>query len=155
MLRTLLFALCGLCSVPSAALAQEPVHHYARPGYATKTVYVWGSVGTPGVWKVEEDIGLIELLSAARLIGYGATQRGGPQELILRIYRESGGDRREIYREQVDQLLAGPQTYPTLQEGDVIAVESKQKIGWQTIASVVGAASSVALLFIRLTRVIN
>lgn len=150
MFQRLVFMLSAALSLVPMVLAQESVHQYARPGYATKTVYIWGAVGMPGVWKVEEDADLIELLSAAGLRGYGEDQRGGRTNLILRIYRKSAGSRSEIFREEVDRLLVGEQNYPSLQEEDVLAIEAKQRFGWQNVTAILGAAASVSLLVIRI-----
>ena len=141
----------GLVLLPlSATQAQEPVHQYARPGYATKTVYIWGAVGAPGVWRVEENVELIELLTAARLVGYGANSRGGRQDFILRIYRVENGSRTEIYSERVNRIISGAQEHPQIREGDRLAIETRQRIGWQSAASMIGAVSSFTLLVIRL-----
>lgn len=141
----LFFPLVTTCS------AQDPVYEYARPGYPTKTIYVWGAVSSAGIWRVESNTELIEFLSAVRVPGFGSDQRGGSGDLVLRIYRNGPDGRDEIYTESIKNLLVGRPDYPALQDMDIVTIEVRRRIGWQSVASVVGALSSVTLLIIRLT----
>ena len=54
---------------------QSYVNEFARPGQPTTTLYLWGAVGTTGIWRVERDVDLIQLLSVARVPGIGASQQ--------------------------------------------------------------------------------
>lgn len=142
----------ALCLVASPGMAQDNfAYNYTRPGRAAITVYLWGEVGSPGIWRVEPDIDLIELLSAAR-VRERVDEPGISQLTSLRIYREEGGQRNEIYNQPMDQILSEARTYPTLQDGDIleVVIRRRRRIGLQTIAQAVGAVSSLTLLILRL-----
>jgi len=157
----LLVLVAVLCTAPaSTALAQSIpsgeagfVNEFFRPGRATNTIYVWGAVGAPGIWKVEEGIGLMELLAAAQLQGTGVQGTGTRTVTTIRVRRTTGNDRRIVYEERLDDMLeAGPDSYPTIRDRDVVEVNTrtKRRFGFQAISTVVGTVSSVALLTIRL-----
>lgn len=151
--RSLIIALLFTGLVTTCA-AQDRVYDYARPGYPTKTIYVWGAVSSAGIWRVESDTDLIEFLSAVRLPGFGSDQRGRSGELILRMYRNGPNGREEIYVDRVKNLLVGTPDYPALQDMDIVTIEVRPRIGWQSVASVLGALSSFTLLVIRLTSLV-
>ena len=163
-MRTLLCLLGLLCIFgghPSQAQAQalqegEERHgyRYARPGYATMTVYIWGNVGKAGIWEIESGTDLVELLSAARVPGLGTEQADMQQRIILRIYRMQGTERQEIYDENLESVLEAGTRGPTLQAGDVLSVETQteRKFSFRTVAQYVGTASSLLILFLRLRR---
>ena len=127
---------------------------YARPGIPTQTVYLWGDLGQAGVWRVERNIDLVELLSAARLAGLGQENPGYRSTTVIQIYRRSGSDGHAlVYEATAEELLAPEATYPGLEDQDVIEVETRRrrKIGFQLISSIVGTAASLTLLVLRLT----
>ena len=132
---------------------QPFVNTFARPGQPTIRVYILGSVGATGIWRIERQTDLVELLSAARVAGIGQDQPDYNQRVNLRIYRTNADDRRKIYDEQLSDILAEGTTYPPFQEGDVLEVETERRrtIGLALISQVIGAASSVTLLILRLT----
>jgi len=134
-------------------LEQSFVKRYARPGSPTIQVYLWGNVGSSGIWQIEPNLDLIELLSAAQVPGVGMDEPGIRQRITLRIYRTQGGDRREVYSEQLDDIIEEGQSYPSLQEGDILEVELRRRrsISFQWITSIIGTASSLTLLILRLT----
>lgn len=130
------------------------INTFARPGQPTIQVYILGSVGASGIWRIEPQTDLIELLSAARVAGIGQDQPDYRQRVNLRIYRAIEGDRQKIYDEQLNNVLAEGAAYPPLQAGDVIEVETERRrtIGLALLSQIVGAASSLTLLVLRLTR---
>ena len=134
---------------------QSYVNEFARPGQPTMTLYLWGSVGTTGIWRVERDVDLIQLLSAAQVPGIGQEQMDVRQRISLRVFRSGSGDRREVYSQRLNDILEEGAAYPDLQNGDVLLVETSQRrriFSFQFISTIVGTASSLALLVLRLTR---
>lgn len=127
---------------------------YARPGYATITVYIWGSVSAPGPWRFESDIDLIELLSVVGVPGVGTADAGFTQTNTVKIFRKEDGERRLLYEEDVAVILTSEPSYPTLQRDDILIVETRRKprLSFQTVASYVGTLSSLLLLYLRLRR---
>ena len=133
---------------------EEMTQTYARPGIPTQTVYLWGDVSTAGVWRVERNIDLVELLSAARLTGIGQGNPGYRQRTVIQIYRRSGTSGHTlVYEATAEELLAPEATYPGLEDQDVVEVETRtrRKIGFQLVSSIIGTAASLTLLVLRLT----
>ncbi len=131
---------------------QTQVREYARPGRATIIVNVWGTVGQPGLWRVEQDIDLIEMLSVVSVPGLGLDEPGTRQKNFVAIYRTVDGKRQEIYRENLENILEEGASYPQIQDNDVLAVTQKRRrsLSFGLISSIVGTLSSVALLTLRL-----
>ena len=132
---------------------EELTQTYARPGIPTQTIYIWGDVGTAGVWRVERNIDLVELLSAARLTGIGQANPGYRSRTVIQVHRRSGSGHTLVYEATAEELLAPDATYPGLEDQDVVEVErrTRRKIGFQLISSIVGTAASLTLLVLRLT----
>ena len=158
----LLGLLVVFCSLPASA--QEPtgasdtgistqVNTFARPGQATMLVNVWGSAGSPGIWRVERTVDLIDFLSVVEVPGIGLDEVGTRSTTYVVIYRTLRGERREAFRQKVKDLLQVGASYPNLQPNDVLSIEVKRrrKIGMQLISSIVGTTSSVILLVLRLS----
>lgn len=151
----------GLFATTPASAQQAPplsergnsqIQYYARPGVPTITVNVWGSVGQPGLWRVEPDVDLVEFLSVVRVPGLGLDEPGTREENFVTIYRTVDGERKEIYKKELNAILEDGASYPKLEEKDVVAVTQKRRrsLGVQFFASVAGAASSIALLVLQL-----
>jgi hypothetical protein len=153
-----------LLAVPDPVWAQSTtpsiegrtqINTYARPGAATMVVNVWGSVGQPGLWRVERDVDLVEFLSVVGVPGVGQDNPGTREKNIITLYRVQRGERQEVYRKDVDAILADGAGYPSLQEGDILAITAQKRktLGFQFFSTVVGTASSLTLLILRLTEV--
>jgi len=129
------------------------VQEFARPGRATMIVNVWGSARSPGLWRVERDVDLVDFLSVIGIPGVGDRQPGVRTRTYVAIYRSVNAQRRNVYRERVEAILEDSAQYPALQENDILAieVEERNRIGFRLISSIVGTASSITLLIIRLT----
>lgn len=145
---------------PFAAQAQDLtlpeetyVNRYAPPGASTIQVYIWGSVGTTGIWRIEPDLDLVELLSVAGVTGIGTDEPEIRQRVNLRIYREGAAGRRMIYEERLDEVLAEGASYPLLESRDVLEVEVERRrgISFALVSQIMGTASSLTLLILRLT----
>lgn len=159
-LSSITLTLAIIFSGAAAATGQSPelpeenfIHRYADPGQPTITVHIWGSVGSSGIWKVERQTDLVELLSAARLTTLGQDNPDVRREVILKIHRGQGGDRQTVYSAELTNLLGNGATYPELQDGDILEVEvNNRRRKFQWLTQIVGTASSVALLILRITR---
>ena len=129
------------------------VQEFARPGRATMIVNVWGSARSPGLWRVERDVDLVDFLSVIGIPGVGDRQPGVRTRTYVAIYRSVNAQRRNVYRERVEAILEDGAQYPALQENDILAieVEERNRIGLQLVSSIVGTASSITLLVLRLT----
>lgn len=152
LLLTLFAALPARAQIP--AQDEQFVIEMARPGTATMTLYLWGTFGRPGIWRVERDVDLIELLSAARVPGIGTTDVDFRQRTILKIYRGTPGSRREVFSKKLEELVAEGAAYPDLQDQDVLELETRRRprLSVRTVVQYVGSISSLALLTLRLIR---
>jgi len=133
---------------------EERLTDFSRPGRPTMLVYVWGTASISGIWKVEQGVDLIQLLSAAQIPNIGAVEQTSKQTVYLRIYRPSGGRRVEIYDSEIKKMIAQGSNYPSLQDGDILFLETvtKNRFNLQTIFSAIGAAASLTLLIIRVNQ---
>jgi len=129
------------------------VNTFARPGQATMLVNVWGSAGSPGIWRIERNVDLIDFLSVVQVPGIGLDEAGTRSKTYVVIYRTVGGERREVFRRRVKDLLQEGASYPGLQPNDVLSIEVEQRreIGLQVVSGIIGTASSLTLLFLRLS----
>lgn len=129
------------------------INQFARPGRPTITVHIWGAVSSPGLWRVEEDIDLIPLLSAAGVPAIGVDDANTKQTIMLKIYREDDrGHRQEIYLETLEKVLNAGGTYPTLENGDILHVitKTRAKLSYTTVMATIASLAATALLLIRL-----
>lgn len=136
-------------TVPS----ENHVHTYARPGHATQTVYVWGAVSQPGIWKIEPNTDLVELFSVVHPSGYGVETTDTRKKVVLRIRRSAGGQTRVAHEMDLDELMdMRPSRRPTLRGGDVLEVRTveKQKFDFERFGSILGTLSSLVLLGLRI-----
>lgn len=142
-------------SPASSTVRSEHVYTYARPGQATHTVYVWGAVNQPGIWKIEPGTDLVEFLSIIRPSGFGVETASTRQDVILRIHRSNRGESRIVHEMELDELLdMTPNRRPSLQPEDVLEVRTveRRKFSFQTFTSVLGTVSSLVLLGLRIFR---
>jgi len=138
---------------PSLSGEQDYVYTYARPGEATQTVYVWGGVDKPGIWKIEPGTDLVELFSVVYPSEYGRESPEARTAVRLRIHRSTDENPRVVAEMELNRLLdMRPQERPSLEEGDVIEVRTieKRKFSLNTFGTIVGTLSSITLLVIRL-----
>jgi hypothetical protein len=154
---------------PSAAQAQEQpqmtaetralftptVKEYGRPGYPRMTIYVWGNADS-GVWNVERGTDLLEfvsVISRTRMSENSPDRRRVEKLSVYRDQRPGGGD--PFFESNVKDIFASRDSYPTLQEGDILVLETqtRTRFTWRDIARVTGTVAALLntyLLFERL-----
>ncbi len=152
--KYLILGLSLLFFSQNEALAQseERITDFSRPGRPTMFIYVWGTASTPGIWKVEQDVDMLELLSSAQVPNFGATDNTTRSTVTVRLFRSSGGQRVEIFQSEMNDLIKSGKSYPAMQEKDIIMIETKtkQRFNLQTVFSAIGAGASLVLLAIRI-----
>ena len=157
--KYLILGFALLLLIPEFAIAQseERITDFSRPGRPTMFVYVWGTASTPGIWKVEQDVDLLELMASAQIPNFGNTEGTTKTTMTLRIFRDSGSQRVEIFQSEMNELLTSGKSYPDLEANDIIMIEtkSKQRFNAQTVFSAIGAAASLVLLAIRIQQIGN
>lgn len=126
----------ALLLTPEAAVAQEMapgimetetsrVKDYGRPGYPRVTVYIWGNANS-GVWTVEEGTDLLEYVSVAAEVDFTQNPETRVKN-ILRLYRKGQGTDEPAFEASLSDIFSRQTTYPTLQNGDVLVIETIQR----------------------------
>ena len=124
-------------------------HFHVLPGEATISVYVWGTVGAPGLYEVGADTDLGELLS---LTGGPAAAPETEDQVVhttVRVFRFQGDERVEVYEAVVDEVVRQPGQYPQLHDNDIVEVETEIEevthFTWRDALSVVTAVAAIAV----------
>ena len=117
---------------------------FARPGQNTIEVLVLG--GQSGIYEIGEDINLGQLMALS-----GGGGRGGRRTKVkIHLFRLENGRRTKVLEEKIGDLAARPQ-YPSLQDGDVIRIETRQRFNWRDIlqisSTVLGLTITILTLF--------
>ncbi len=160
--------LLALCVAPSGEVAAQDApqatpgltsplenpNRFARPGMPTNEVWVWGEVSQPGIWRVERGADLVQFLSHLRVPGALQERAGTRTRYTLKIYRGQPRERDLIFETRLDELLEQGGDYPELQDGDILAVELRQRQSrWQIarlVTTTISSAASLTLLFLRI-----
>ncbi len=116
---------------------------FARPGQNTIEVLVLG--GQAGIYQIGENINLGQLVALA-----GGGGRGGRRTKVrIYLFRIENGERRKVLEEGIGDFVERSQ-YPSLQEGDVVRIETRQKFTWREILQVSTTALSLAITILTL-----
>lgn len=119
------------------------------------TVFVWGNADS-GVWRVEEGTDLLEFLSVVSRLNM--RDRSPDRRLVktLSVYREENPSQGEPFFEtRVESLFTGRNSYPELQEGDVLVleIEAQNRFTWRDIAQVAGTIATVLNTYLLIQRI--
>lgn len=137
-------------SVPTSPTVKE----YGRPGYPKMTIYVWGDADT-GVWNVEKGTDLLEFVSVVSRLRM--TNNNPERRLIekLSIYRNGSRNSDPYFESRIETLFSSRGSYPTLQGGDILVLESEAKgrFTWRDGARVVGAVATLLNTYLLLERI--
>lgn len=158
----LLFPIVGVAQeTPSPREAYQgatapTVKEYGRPGYAKITVYVWGSADT-GVWNVEKGTDLLEFVSVVSRVQMAS--RSPDQRVVekLSLYRDESRQGDPYFETQIEELFSSRGSYPALQEGDILVLESqaRNRFTWRDVARITGAIATLLNTYLLLERVRN
>ncbi|MCS3650099.1 hypothetical protein GGQ08_001393 [Salinibacter ruber] len=115
---------------------------FARPGQNTIEVLVLG--GQSGIYEVGENINMGQLVALA-----GGGRGGGRTNVTVRHFRLKDGKRRKILDQDLDEFTERAQ-YPSLQDGDVIRLETSQGWGWREVLQITTAVTSLTFTVLRI-----
>lgn len=162
----LVLALCTFQGMAAgSAQAQEAVgldevevggtayYTFVRSGEVRIEVLALGSVRSPGIYAVGLGMTLDQLLA---LTGGASVSRRSSTERIrvmVRLYRQGTGQRRLVYEEPMERVLAGTGQYPVLQEGDALMVETIVRQQWFTLERTLRLVSAAGTLFLVILRI--
>ncbi len=128
---------------------------HVLPGESTMEVHVWGTVKAPGLYVVSAETDLGTLLSLAGGPQLREIRNNDRREVTIRLYRTEGDARVVAYEAMLEELVAEPGEYPSLQDGDVIEVATHeiQGFSWRDIFVVAGGLAAVALAVERIVSI--
>lgn len=130
--------------------------YHARPGEATVQLSVWGTVPRPGIYEIPDTTDLDKLLTMAGGAPLEARQEGQKAPSItVRVYRPEKNGRAQIFEAPLERMLQGNTTYPSLQDNDIVVVETvrpKQPFGWRDMLSILSTLGTLTLLGLRIFR---
>ena len=127
--------------------------YHARPGVPTIQVSVWGTVPRPGIYEVSESTSLDRLLTMAGGAPIEARAENEEAQITIRLFRGRGqGGRELMYEAPLQDLLRDTGAYPSLQNGDVLVMETQVQRGfrWRDVLGIVSSVGSLALVVERL-----
>ena len=157
------FAFLSLCFViVGAGLAQAQtlttssgvaVYRYANPGQPTMDIRLWGAVSSPGVYQVERDLDLIEVLTLAGGPAIPSQDDRTIQRMDIDVLRESGANRTVVFTTTLGGLTAADTVLPDLQDGDLVTLTAvtRQRFTWRDALGVAGSIAGLAVLILRFT----
>ena len=133
-------------------LNSAAVYKYAESGDVTVLVNVWGTVRFPGRYELRQGVHLGDLISLAggpldRPLDPEATER------TIRIKLSRGGEqgRRIVFDSILAEIVESPESYPVLQEGDVLLIETLdyQKFRLRDALPIANLFATLALIVVR------
>ena len=145
---------------PAAPAQSVEAYEYARTGRPTMTLYVWGDVSRPGIWRVERDLDPIEFLTLLN-VQTGGTEQEVREKRYLKIYRHEGIsaathgpdiDRILAFEAELEEVFTGTSDLE-FRDGDVLTLEvetSRKFFTLQNVSSLIGTAATLVLLIFRL-----
>ena len=117
---------------------------FARPGQNTIEVIVLG--GQAGIYQIGENVNLGQLVALA---GGGGGRGGRRTKARIHLFRPENGERRKVLENGIEGFIERSQ-YPSLQEGDVVRIETRRKFTWREILQVSTTALSLAITILTL-----
>ena len=127
-------------------------HIFAKEGEATIELILLGEVGAPGIYVVNTDVELDELIALSG--GYPLISSSDADVTVtIRLFRGEGEGREMLYEASSVDMLSQPGLFPALQEGDVVTVERythrRRRINILQLISVATSVTSLILLISR------
>lgn len=122
-------------------------YYYVQPGMATVQVHVLGTVRAPGLYVLNQGTHLGDLLALSGGPVVDVRQADARRKITIRLFRAAAYGDEPIYESTLDDAVSRRETYPVLQEGDVLTVEvvEKRRFGWRDALSIVGGVSALAV----------
>lgn len=132
-------------------LTAQGVSHYifAKQGEATVQVLVLGSA-RPGIYELGVGVKLDQLLALTGGTPL-VTNTGTETRVTVRLFRGEGSGQRDlVYEAPFERMLTEPGSYPTLQGGDVLTIETfniqKTRFGWRDALTIATSLTTVIIL---------
>jgi len=148
--------MAGAASVQAQGLTTASgvaVFRYAAPGEPTMDIRVWGAVRSAGIYQVEEETTLLDVLTLAGGPALPAETDRTEQTVRVQVVRDPAGARTVVLASTLDDLTDPGVRLPGLQDGDLVTLtlESRQRFTWRDALSVTSSVASVVLLVLRIS----
>ena len=129
------------------------VYRYANPGQPTMEISVWGAVRSPGVYQVERNVDLIDVLTLAGGPAIPSEDDRTVQKVNVEILRDAGAGRIPVLATTLSALTVRDTPLPDLQDGDLVSLtaQTRQRFTWRDALSVTTSVAALAILILRLT----
>jgi hypothetical protein len=74
------------------------------------------------------------------------------RDITVRLFRVQDGVREEIYKAPIESMIQNPESYPTIQDDDIMIIETvtDQKFTFREALSIVSTLGTLTLLGLRL-----
>lgn len=156
-LSLLLFCFVLACAGPTHAQSITTssgvaVYRYANPGQPTMDIRIWGAVRSPGVYQVELDADLLDVLTLAGGPAIPSEDDRSVRSVRVEVLRNPAGVRSVVLETTLDALTAQEAPLPDLQDGDLVSlsVNTRQRFTWRDALSVTTSIAALAVLVLRL-----
>ena len=128
------------------------VFRYAPPGEPTMDIRVWGAVRSAGIYQVEYETSLLDVLTLAGGPALPAETDRTEQTVRVQVVRDPSGARTVVLAAELGELTDRDVVLPDLQDGDLVTLtpESRQRFTWRDALSVTSSVASLALLILRI-----
>lgn len=126
-----------------------------RSGEVRIEVMALGSIRTPGIYAIGLGMTLDELLALSG--GTTVNTRSSTEKIrvMVRLFRQEGPERKLVFEESMDRVLAGTGQYPTLHDGDVLVVETIVRSKVFTMERALRFISAAGTLFLVAIRIMD
>lgn len=154
------FALVALVAFPVKTHAQNAIINgvtvFALPGEATNEIVLMGDQQS-GVYVVGETIALDKFLALAGISFFERETDRVEVRKTVRVLRKQGGERTIIYEARTSEMLVQSDAYPTLQDEDVVAIETEalRSFDFRQALQIASQLASLTLLGLRLYTAFN
>jgi hypothetical protein len=115
-------------------------------------VSLWG-VPQSGIYEVPDSTDLDKLLTMSGGLSLGPRSEGQKRpRTTVRLYRPRTSRQEPLFEASMERMLAGNATYPTLEDDDIVMVETIQpdRFTWRDGLSLTSTALSMTLLVLRI-----
>lgn len=128
-----------------------PWYYYVTPGSRTIQVEVLGAVQAPGLYELNDDTSLNQLLALTGGPTMGPRATRTRRTVTLYLFRPSSGSMEPIYESDILEGSLYSPDYPPLREGDVLRVDvvERTRFNWRDALQIITAGASAYLVFDR------
>lgn len=128
-------------------------YYHVRPGAASIEVYAMGTIGAPGIYRIEEDTNLKKLLALSGGPVLNPRMQRTNRRITVRVYR-AGADDPVVYEAEFEGAITRSTESPTLRNGDIVTVQivESEPFQWRDVLNIVTATTTVGLMIGRIAR---